>query len=407
MALFQYKGRNPRGEAVVGQIEAANVDAVANQLFNTGIVPIDINPVTASQDVFGAIGARLREGRVDLQELILFSRQMYTLMKAGVPILQALRGLRDSTQNPALARVIGSIGESLDAGQDFGTALKKHPKIFSPLFVSLVQVGEATGNLDEAFLQLARYLELEKDTRERIKAAVRYPSFVVIAIVIAMFIINLFVIPAFARIYSSFHSELPWATRILIAVSAFTVKYWYTILIVLLLIVIGVRFYLNTPEGRYRWHRWKLHLPIVGPILYRAMLGRFAQALSVTMRAGVPLVQSLTVVSRAVDNDFISERVLQMRDGVERGETIARTAAATGMFPPLVIQMISVGEESGAIDELMTEVAGYYEREVDYDLKNLSSAIEPVLIIAIGGLVLILALGVFLPMWDLIRVARH
>lgn len=407
MPLFHYKGRNPRGEAVSGHIEAVSADAVASQLFNTGIIPIDIDAVTASRDVFGALGARLREGKVDLQELILFSRQMYTLMKAGVPILQALRGLRDSTQNPALGRVIGSIAESLDAGQDFATALKKHPKVFSPLFVSLIQVGETTGNLDQAFLQIARYLELEKDTRDRIKAAVRYPSFVIIAIVIAMFIINLFVIPAFAKIYGSFHAELPWATRILIATSAFTVKYWYMLVLALLIAAIAVRVYVNTPEGRYRWHRLKLRLPVVGPLLFRAMLGRFAQSLSVTMRAGVPLVQALTVVSRAVNNDFISERVLQMRDGVERGETIARTAAATGMFPALVIQMITVGEESGAIDELMAEVGSYYEREVDYDLKNLSSAIEPILIVAIGIMVLILALGVFLPMWDLVRAVRH
>ncbi len=406
MALFQYKGRNPRGEAVSGHIEAATADAVAHQLFNTGVIPIDIIETKPGQDVLGALRHKLAQGRVRLDELVLFCRQMYTLLKAGVPILQALRGLRDSTQNPALAKVIASIGESLDAGLDLASALKRHSNVFSSLFVSLIQVGEATGNLEGAFLQLGKYLELERDTRDRIKAAIRYPVIVLIAITVAMFIINLFVIPAFAKIYANFRIELPWATKILIATSNFTVAYWYIILIGMVLLVLGLRIYVGTPDGRYQWHKYKVKLPVIGGIIYRAMLGRFARALAITMKAGVPLVQGLTVVSRAVDNDYISQRVIQMRDGVERGETITRTAAATGMFPALVIQMISVGEETGAIDELMDEVAEYYEREVDYDLKNLSAAIEPILIVAIGIMVLILALGVFLPMWDLVKAAR-
>jgi MSHA biogenesis protein MshG len=406
MPLFQYKGRNARGEAVSGRLEALSPDAVATQLFNTGVTPIDIVPIKASTDVLGALGAKLREGKVELQELILFCRQMYTLAKAGVPMLQALRGLRDSTQNPALANVLGQLADGLDAGLDLTTSLKRHPKVFSSLFVSLVQVGETTGNLDGAFLQLAKYLELEKDTRDRIKAAVRYPAFVLVAITAAMFIINMFVIPAFAKIYGSFHSELPWATKVLIATSSFTTQHWYWMFGFVLLVTLGVGYHIGTPEGRYRWHKVKLRLPVVGSIIYRAMLGRFARALSITMKAGVPLIQGLTVVSRAVDNDFISARIVQMRDGVERGETITRTAAATGMFPSLVVQMIAVGEDTGAVDDLMLEVGEYYEREVDYDLKNLSSAIEPILIIAIGIMVLILALGVFLPMWDLARAAR-
>ena len=406
MPLFQYKGRNPRGEAVSGHIEATTPDAVAHQLFNTGIIPIDIIEAKAGQDVLGVLRRRLTQGKVQLDELVLFCRQMYTLQKAGVPILQALRGLRDSTQNPALAKVIASIGESLDAGLDLNSALKRHSNVFSSLFVSLIQVGETTGNLEEAFLQLGKYMELERDTRDRIKAAVRYPVIVLIAITIAMFIINLFVIPAFAKIYASFHTELPWATQVLIATSSFTVAYWYVILIAMALLTLGLRVYVGTPDGRYRWHKYKIKLPIIGGIIYRSMLERFARALAITMKTGVPLVQGLTVVSRAVDNDYISQRVIQMRDGIERGETITRTAAATGMFPALVIQMIAVGEDTGAVDELMNEVADYYQREVDYDLKNLSASIEPIMIVAIGILVLILALGVFLPMWDLAKAAR-
>ncbi len=338
--------------------------------------------------------------------MILFSRQMYTLLKAGVPIMQALRGLEESTHNPTLMRTLGEVYDSLDAGLDLTSALKRHPNVFSSLYASMVQVGETTGSLPEAFLQLSQYLELEKDTRDRIKSAMRYPAFVMIAMVIAIFIINLFVIPTFAKVYAGFQAELPWATKLLISTSNFTVAYWYVILIAMLAIGVAVRLYVHTPSGRHRWHKLKLRLPVVGPIIYQATLGRFARAFGVMVRAGVPLVEGFAVVSRAVDNDYVGERILQMRDGVERGETITRTAAATKLFPPLVLQMISVGEDTGAIEDLMVEVAGYYEREVDYAIKNLSAAIQPLLIIGIGVLVFLLALGVFLPLWDLPQAVK-
>lgn len=409
MPAYTYRGRNRRGEAVEGQVEGASVDAVANQLFNNGITPIDIIEADAASDVLGGLRAlriRLSEGRVELLDQVFFCRQMYTLLKAGVPLLQALRGLRESTQNPALAKVIGSISEGLDAGLDLTGALRRHPHIFSSLFISMVQVGETTGSLPGAFLQLSIYLERDKDTRDRIRQAMRYPTMVLAAITIAMFVINLFVIPTFAKVYAGFRAELPWATRVLITTSDFTVQYWYWVLALLVLLALAIRLYVNTPEGRYQWHRFKLKIPLVGPILYRATLGRFARSMAITLRAGVPLVHGMTVISRAVDNDFIGERIIQMRDGIERGESITRTASATGLFPALVIQMITVGEETGAMDDLLQEVAEYYEREVDYDLKNLSSAIEPVLIVIIGIIVMILALGVFLPMWDLAKAAR-
>lgn len=407
MALFQYKGRNQRGEAVRGHLEAASPDAVATQLLNTGIIPIDIAIAQAREDVMGALRARFAAGaKIGLMDLVMFSRQMYTLTKAGVPIMQALRGLRESTQNPAFAKVINSISESLDTGLDLTSALRRHPEVFSSLYVNMVQVGESTGSLQEVFLQLALYLEREKDTRDQIKSATRYPMFVVIALVVAMFIINIFVIPTFAKVYAGFKIELPLATKILIASSNFTVAYWPVMLLATAAMIFYIRYYIRTPEGRYRWHKLKLNLPVIGKIIFRAALSRFTRALAVMMKAGVPLVQGMTVVSRAVDNDFISERIVQMRDGIERGETIARTAATTGMFPPLVIQMITVGEETGSLDELMFNVADYYEREVDYDIKNLSTAIQPILIVFMAIMVFILALGVFLPMWDLVQVAR-
>ncbi len=405
MASFRYKGRNGRGEAVAGLMEGASADAVASHLFNLGITPIDIHGAPAPSSP--AWLQELGRSRVDLTDLVLFCRQMHTLLKAGVPIMQSLKGLRDSTHNRTLAAVIGQLNEALDAGLDLTAAVKRHPKVFSTLFVALVQIGETSGTLDQSFLQLAGYLERDRETEQRVKSATRYPSFVVVALVIAVFIINIFVIPAFAHVYAGLHAQLPLATRILIASSRLTVRYWYDAVAAVVLAVLGVRAYVRTTGGRYRWHRLRLRLPIIGPILTRALLGRFARALAITIRSGVPLIQGLTVISRAVDNEYVAARILQMRDGIERGETLARAAQATQLFPPLVLQMVAVGEESGAIDSLMTEVAEYYEREVDYDLRNLSTAIEPLLVVAMGILVLILALGVFLPMWDLASAAFH
>lgn len=409
MPVFDYTGRNRRGEAVHGRAEGVNSNAVADQLFGNGVTPIDIIEAHDRSDVLAGLRAlrlKLNEAKIALTDQIFFCRQMYTLLKAGVPILQALRGLRDSAQNPTLAKVIASIGDGLESGMDLTTAVNRHSDVFPPLFISMVQVGETTGSLPEAFLQLAAYLDRERATRESIKQALRYPSMVLIAISAAMIIINIFVIPAFAKIYAGFKAELPWATKLLIGVSNFSVTYWPVVLFGGVLLVVGLRWYIGTAPGRYRWHKFMLHLPIIGSLLMRATLGRFARALAVTIKSGVPLVQGISVVSRAVDNDYVGARIAQMRENIERGESITRTAAGTALFPPLVLQMIGVGEETGALDDLLIEVADYYEREVDYGLKNLSSAIEPILIVTIGIMVLILALGVFLPMWDLARASR-
>jgi MSHA biogenesis protein MshG len=273
--------------------------------------------------------------------------------------------------------------------------------------ISMVRVGENTGKLDIAFQQLAQYLEMERDTRNRIKAALRYPTFVVVAIMAAIGIVNVFVIPAFARVFEGMKMDLPWQTRLLIGLSDFTVAFWPYMLGLLIAAIIGARYYIKTPNGKYRWDRAKLQIPVVGGIINRALLARFARSFAMASKSGVPLIQGLTVVARAVDNDFVAEKILSMRNGIERGDSLTRTAIATGMFTPLVLQMLSVGEETGAVDEMLDEVADFYEREVDYDLKNLSQAIEPILIIAVGILVLILALGVFLPMWDITQLARR
>jgi len=404
MLLFQYKARGHRGDAIEGSIEAVSSDAVATQLLEGGLTPIEIEVAKtgASTEInFSKLFAE----KVTDTDVIQFSRQMYSLTKAGVPMLSALHGLSQSTKNATLAEAVRNVTASLEAGRDLATSFSEHPEIFSLFYISMIRIGETTGQLDAIFLQLARYMERDKRTRSQIKSALRYPSFVLIAIVIAIAIINLFVIPTFASVFAKFGSELPFATRMLLGASNFTVAHWPELLGVTIAAFFGTRHYIKTDEGRYRWDKHKLKLPLVGDIIYRATLARFSRLFAMSTAAGVPLITALTVVAKALDNTFVEERILGMQTGIERGESITRTAAATGLFDALVMQMMAVGEETGSIDSLLAEVAEFYEAEVENDIDKLSARIEPILTVFIAGIVLVLALGVFLPMWNLADVA--
>jgi MSHA biogenesis protein MshG len=283
--------------------------------------------------------------------------------------------------------------------------MRRHPRVFEPFYISMVRVGELTGALEEVFLRLFDHLEFEREIKEQVAQALRYPIFVVVVMGVALVIINIFVIPAFARIFASFRAELPLMTRVLLGFSDFMVQYWPALLAVFIGAYVLFRVWIGNPAGRYVWDRVKLRIPVAGKIVLKATLARFARSLSIALKSGVPVVQALSVVEQVVDNAYIGQRIGQIRDGVERGESLLRTAATTEVFTPVVLQMISVGEESGELDNLLREVADMYQREVEYELKTLSSQIEPILIVLLGGLVLILALGVFLPMWDLGQAA--
>jgi MSHA biogenesis protein MshG len=405
VAFYAYKARNARGELLQGTLEGNDSSAVADQLINTGITPLEIVVTHRPVDGGGGWWARLTEQKVRSIDVQLFSRQLYTLLKAGVPIMRGLAGLQESAINKTFGRIIKDLRESLDAGRELSAAMRRHPNVFSSFYISMVRIGETTGRLEEIFLRLFDHLEFEREMRERVKTALRYPIFVIITMLIAIAVINIWVIPAFAKVYAGFKAELPLMTRILIGSSNFTVQYWPYIALVLAGVIGGFMMYIGTEKGRYNWDKNKMRLPIMGKIIQKATLARFARSFALASRSGVPIVQGLTVVSQTVDNAYMASRIEQMRDGVERGESILRTAATSGVFTPVVLQMVAVGEETGAIDDLMDEIAQMYEREVDYELKTLSSQIEPILIVGLGVLVLILALGVFLPIWDLGNVA--
>ena len=411
MPFFAYKGRDARGALMQGVLEGADSGAVADQLFGTGVTPIEIVPTTrkvtsgAADD--GGLWDRLTRKKVTSLDVQLFSRQLYTLLKSGVPIMRGLGGLQESATNKSFARVLQDLRESLDAGRELSTAMRRHPECFNTFYLAMVRVGEMTGRLEEVFLRLFDHLEFDRDMRQRVKTALRYPSFVVAAMIAAMAVVNLFVIPQFESVFKTFRAELPLMTRILIGFSRFTVAWWPAFAAGAAGMFFGFRAWTRGGAGRLAWDRWKLRLPIAGKIVHKATMARFARSFALSIRSGVPIVQALTVVSQTADNAYLAMRIEQMRDGVERGESILRTATNAQVFTPIVLQMIAVGEESGSLDDLMDEIAMMYEREVDYELKTLSSQIEPILITFLGVMVLVLALGIFLPIWDLGKAALH
>jgi len=406
---FAYTGRSSEG-AVNGMLEGASADAVADALMARGVTPLTIKqtadgPRAASGQSLRFYLSRWMQPRVTPVDLLLFSRQLHTLLKAGVPILRALAGLQESASSERMKQTLQQVRQSLGSGLDLSMSFAQNSNVFDGFYVALVRVGEMTGQLEEVFLRLFHHIEFEIFMGQQIKSALRYPMFVVAAMAVAMMVINVMVIPAFATVFKSFGAELPLATRVLMATSEFTITYGWMVVAASGAGIWLLRRWIATSDGRLIWDRFKLRMPLAGKIIRKGMLARFARSLALSLKSGVPVEQALSIVAQTVENAYLSKKIEGMRESVERGESILRAAATTGVFTPIVLQMISVGEESGAIDDLMNEVGDLYTNEVQYELKTLGQQIEPIMIIFLGLMVLVLALGVFLPVWDLGRVA--
>lgn len=412
MPEFQYQGRDRDGGSVKGSMTEETSDAVASRLIDKNITPVRITKVAVAPAAARKSGTPLNEidllarfRTVSKEELIVFSREMYTLTRAGIALNRAFRGLSGMARNPLLKETLEQITDDLEGGLQLASCIARHPRVFPPLYVSLIRAGEGTGQLEQAFNQASDYLELERETAKRIKSATRYPIFVILAMAVAVGVVTVYVIPAFADMFKSFGAELPWQTRALLATSAFFVEWGAWLLGGFIVGLYFFRRYIQTPLGAYRWGRAKLRLPVVGTLFERINLGRFCRTFATLLRAGLPITQALRIVGGAVGNAFLESKIRDMAVGIERGESLLRTASNAEMFTPIILQMIAVGEETGSIDDLLDEVAAFYEREVDYDLKRLTDVIEPILALLLGGLVLILALGIFLPLWDMATVA--
>jgi MSHA biogenesis protein MshG len=405
MAAFSYSARDAGGVLREGVLEGASAAAVADQLSSAGNTPVRIEAASGVPPAASLAGVGGRRGpRLGRTDVLLFSRQLHSLLKAGIPITRALGGLQDSA-GPAMAGVIRHTRESLESGNALSLSMARQHGVFSAFYIAMVRIGELTGRLDEVFLRLFHHLAFEKLMRDQVRTALRYPSFVVAVMGAAIVIINLFVIPAFQKVFDGFGAELPLMTRILIGFSHFMMVGWPWLLGGGVVGAFGFRAWVRTEEGRYAWDRLLLRLPIAGKIMTKATLSRFARSFALALKSGVPVVEAMVVVASTVENAYVGRAVAKMKEGVERGDTLLRTAAASRIFTPVVLQMIAVGEESGSLDEMLAEVADFYQQDVEYELKTLSSQIEPILIVFLGIVVLILALGVFLPIWDLGRVS--
>ncbi|MBY5938653.1 type II secretion system F family protein [Marinobacter nauticus] len=399
---FSYRGKDNRGVVQQGSLTAANPDAAASELMRRGITPLTIREQEDTSSALDKLNQLpLFRKAVTLDELIVFCRQMHALTKAGIPLIRTMRGLAETTRSPVLAEVLEDITNRLEGGTTMATAMQAHPKVFSELFIAMIHVGENTGMLDDSFKRLSEILELERDTKRRVKQALRYPTFVVIALLAALMVVNFLVIPRFASVFAKLGADLPFLTQVLVGTSNFLLGYWPLMLFAVAAGAVLIRQWKRTEQGRLMWDRYKLKLPIIGPLLELITLSRFARNFATMLKAGMPVTHALTVVADATDNAWIGNHIKDMRLGIERGESLLRTARHSEMFTPLILQMIAVGEETGSVDDMLNNVADFYDEDVDYGLKRLAESIEPILIVAMGILVLILALGVFLPIWDL------
>lgn len=407
MHNFTYEGRNQRGELIKGKIESPSQQAVAQWMVGAGITPVMIRAVPQARPQPLWLTRLQGQGSLSPEELLLFTRQMGTMVKAGLPLLQALAGMQKSSSNLRLVALLATIREDLDKGLELSTAMARHPKFFDEYYVSMIRVGEGAGQLEEIFVRLFAQLEFEREMKQKIKGALRYPTFVVIAISVAVAILAIFVIPVFAKVYASMKVQLPPLTRILLAVSDYAVNYWWLAILIIMTIMYGFRLFLKQPKGRYRWDKFKLKIPLIGSILSKAGIARFCLSFSIACKSGVPIDQAFTLVSKVVDNAFYERRINQMRDGITRGETMLRIAQSAGIFKAMELQMIAVGEATGEMEKMMEQVAQMYQEEVQYEVGRLGSAIEPILLAVMGALVLVLMLGIFLPLWDLGQIAQQ
>jgi type II secretory pathway component PulF len=401
--VFTYRARDKYGSLFTGTIETSGRDAVASQLDHLGYHPVSIEE---QRPGVGAAEFFERFTRVSPQDLIVFSRQLATLISAGLPFMTSFDALIEQTQNQRLKAVITQVRKDVEGGSSFSDALAKHPSVFSNLYVSMIRAGETGGVLDEILQRLATLAEHEAETRARIKAATRYPKIVIGALAIAFIILLQFVVPKFAALYANFKAQLPLPTRILIGINHAFQSYWWLVLSVIILVAFSARAYIRTEAGRLRWDGIKIKLPIFGAIFLKTALSRFARIFGTLTRSGLSILQTLEIVSQTVGNTVISRVVDNIRDSARQGRGIVQPMQVSRIFPPIVIQMVAIGEQTGKMEEMLMKVSEYYDQEVEYSIRNLSTSLEPLLLAVIGGVVLFLALAIFMPWWNLINVFK-
>ena len=400
---YHYTAMDAQGLRSAGHIEAASSNEAAASLARQGLTPLGIKAAPAQTQNLSTRASR-PPTTLDLQ---LFSQQMSGMLAAGVPILRALQAASEGGKANPMSRIALSIKADLEGGKPLATAMANHPKCFDDYYISMIRIGESTGSIDAIFRKLHGHLDFQRRMREQVKSALRYPAIVVFAMLAALMVVNFFVIPAFAKVYQGFKAELPLFTKILIATSNGLIEYWWIAGLCCAGAALSWRAWLKTSPGRLFWDKLKLRLPVAGKIAHRATLARFSQSLALALSAGLPMASSMSLVGDTTDNAWLAKKIAAIKTQLERGDTLYRSCVASEAFTPATLQMILVGEESGTVDNMLAEVAKLYQEQVEYDLKTIASQIEPILLLFMGALVLVLALGIFLPIWSLSSVAFH
>jgi len=399
---YEYKVRDKSGNMVTGTLVADSELLVLQRLREMGYTPLEVGKEKRGLN----LEINVKKAKVKLKDLAVFSRQFATMINSGLPILRALAILADQTNNKELARVLGECRLDIEQGSSLSAAIQKHPKVFNNLFVSMVKSGETGGSLDSVLLRLADMIENEVKLRGKIKSAMTYPIAVVALVSLILSGMLLFVVPQFKSIYAQLGGSLPLPTRLLLMVSDVFKKYWYIVLIA----IFGGRFFLRrwkaTPKGREAVDAFKLRVPVFGSLFHKTALARFAGTLSMLLRSGVPILQALDIVSDTVNNKVISKAVNDVQASVREGESMAKPLGKHKVFPPMVVQMLAVGEETGQVDTMLEKVSTFYNQEVEASVDALTSLIEPLLIAVIGGAVGAAVIALYMPMFNIIKLIK-
>lgn len=405
MPTFKYRARDRTGKATEGRLEAPTLQLAGDQLYRLGYLPIVIEEIKETS-LFNFSEWIDRFKKVRLEDLVVFSQQLSTLYKAGLPLLTGLSNLKDQAENKKLQNVLDRVCKEVEAGNPLYAAMAKHPDVFSPIYVNMIRAGETSGRLGESLDRFVTLADRELQTRQRLKEATRYPKIVIFSVAIAFAVLITFVIPRFAATFAQFNMPLPLPTRIMIGINKIFQTYWFLVLGGILGISFGVKRYLKTEKGRYLWDKFKTRIPVLGPLFLKIGLSRFTNTFGMLNRSGIPILQALEITSATVDNVLLSQSIERVQQKVREGSSLTNALKESGRFTPLVIQMISVGESSGTLDEMLTRVTDYYDVQVDNALKKLPAYIEPLLTLFLGGVVLLLALAVFLPWWNMASLFR-
>ena len=402
---YAYKVRDRAGKLVEGQLEADNAQLVVSKLRSMGYVPIEINAQT-KQKLSSDIKVPGFSDRVKIKDVAVFARQFATMINAGLSLLRSLYILAEQTESKPLAAIANQVRIDVEKGSSLSAALAKHPKAFNRLFVSMVRAGEIGGVLDSVLMRLADTIEKQVELRRKVKSAMTYPAVVAVLVLLILTAMLLFIIPMFEGLYKELGGSLPLPTTMLIKISKIARQLWYIIVIAEVAGVFFFRRWINSEQGRAKWDAIKLKFPIFGPLVRKTALARFSRTLSALVRSGVPILESLDIVAETAGNSVVANAVYDTQAAVKRGEPLSKKLEDHPVFPPMVVQMMAVGEETGALDEMLDKIADFYDAEVEATVDALTSLIEPLLIVVMGVCVGGMVIALYLPMFNIIKLIK-